>query len=236
MRTRSDPNIELVRTVAERLGPLRERVVFLGGAAAGLLITDPAAEAIRPTDDVDVVVEVASLIEYQVGLRDQLLGLGFSEDLEEGAPICRWRIGDIKVDIMPTEPSVLGFSNRWYPSSAAHAERVTLPTGPEIRLVAAPYFLATKLEAFRGRGGSDFLASHDLEDIVAVVDGRAELPREVSEAKDDVREFLATEVGGLLANRDFQDALPGHLRGDPASQARVAVVLGRMEEIAKAMR
>lgn len=60
MRPGADQNLQLLRTVAERLGPLRDRVVFLGGAAAGLLITDPAAETVRPTDDVDVIIEVVT--------------------------------------------------------------------------------------------------------------------------------------------------------------------------------
>ena len=232
MRARIDPNVALVRTVAERLGPLRERVVFLGGAAAGLLITDAAAEVIRPTDDVDVIVEVASLAEYQFDLRDQLLSLGFAEDTDEGAPICRWVVQRIKVDIMPTDPSVLGFSNRWYAPAVAHADRHDLPGGPQIRLVSAPYFLATKLEAFLNRGGSDFAASHDLEDVVAIIDGRVELALEVERADDDLRRYLARAIGQLLDARDFQDALPGHLRGDSASQARIPMVISRLERIA----
>ena len=45
-----------IKAIAKKLGPLRERVVFLGGATTGLLITDPAAPPIRPTEDVDVIV------------------------------------------------------------------------------------------------------------------------------------------------------------------------------------
>jgi hypothetical protein len=85
----ADHNLELLRTVAERLGPLRDQVVFVGGAATGLLVTDPAAPTPRPTKDVDVIVEVASLAEYQTTLREQLLDLGFAEDTAEDAPLCR---------------------------------------------------------------------------------------------------------------------------------------------------
>lgn len=51
-------NIERLCLVASRLGPLREQVVFLGGATTALLVTDPAAPAPRPTKDVDVIIEV----------------------------------------------------------------------------------------------------------------------------------------------------------------------------------
>ncbi|HEY3357939.1 MAG TPA: hypothetical protein VGQ83_32115 [Polyangia bacterium] len=71
------------RAEPARLGPLRNKVVFVGGAATGLLIADPAAPTPRPTQDVDVIVEVASRAEYNTALRDQLLDLGFTEDIDE---------------------------------------------------------------------------------------------------------------------------------------------------------
>jgi hypothetical protein len=60
-----DPNLERVEVVAAALGPLREQLVFVGGCAAGLLISDPAATPIHATLDVDLVVQVAALREYQ---------------------------------------------------------------------------------------------------------------------------------------------------------------------------
>ena len=53
----NDPNLPLLRRIAEALGDLREQVVFVGGSVAGLLLTDPLAEAVRATTDVDAVVE-----------------------------------------------------------------------------------------------------------------------------------------------------------------------------------
>ena len=151
--------------VAEHLGDaLREQMVFVGGAVAGLLITDPAQPAIRPTDDVDMICHAVALADYhrvEKALRER----GFVQDLRADAPICRWRIGEVAVDVMPTLEGVLGFSNRWYPLALATSVQVALPSRRPIRLIAAPVFLATKLEAFDGRGNSDFLFSHDLEDI-----------------------------------------------------------------------
>lgn len=54
--TAYDPNIALLKIVAEHLGDaLRRELVFVGGAVAGLLITDTALPSIRPTDDVDMI-------------------------------------------------------------------------------------------------------------------------------------------------------------------------------------
>jgi len=61
----NDPNVMMLEIVAARLGPaLRERLVFVGGAVAGLLITDPAMPAIRPTEDVDLITHVAALQDF----------------------------------------------------------------------------------------------------------------------------------------------------------------------------
>ncbi len=112
----------------------------------------------------------------------------------------------------------MGFPNRWYRAAIAAAIDYGLPDGSKIRLITSPYFLATKLEAFRDRGKGDFVASHDIEDIVAVIDGRSELLTEVMKAPADIREALHGEFSRLLANGDFTDAIPGHLPGDVVSQ------------------
>jgi hypothetical protein len=82
-------NIELLELAESALGKLVHQVVFVGGATVGLWITDPAAPPDRPTDDVDVVVEVMT----RTGFYDfeaKLRGAGFREDRESGV-ICRWR-------------------------------------------------------------------------------------------------------------------------------------------------
>lgn len=106
-------NLAMVRYVAERLGDLVESVVFLGGASTALLITDSAASDVRPTKDVDVIVEVTTTAGYH-RIAEQLRKRGFREDISEDAPLCRWLIGEMIIDIMPTDEASLGFSNRWY--------------------------------------------------------------------------------------------------------------------------
>src|SRR5450830_6653 len=168
----NDPNVALLEMVAHHLGDaLHEQMVFVGGAVAGLLITDPAMPAIRPTEDVDLVVQATVLREYHE-VEAALIARGFVHDMQIDAPICRWRIGAIAVDVMPMEERVLGFANRWYPLAISTAEYFALPSGLRIRLIQAPVFIATKLEAFANRGNGDFLFSHDLGDLIAVIDGR----------------------------------------------------------------
>lgn len=153
---RDDPNLEYMMSIAQALGELRDEVVFVGGCAAGLLITDPAASRVRPTRDVDAVVESTTLVDY-ARIEARLFAKGFVRD-EQDYVICRWRHRESKVlfDLMPSHPQILGFSNRWYPAAIQTATRVTLGRGLEIHLVSAPAFVATKLEAFADRGKGDY--------------------------------------------------------------------------------
>jgi KTSC domain len=130
---------------------------------------------------------------------------------------------------MPIDPSILGFSNVWYADAMDHAAVVAGPEG-HLRTLDAPHFCATKLEAFSARGDGDYL-HHDLEDFIAVVDGRATLTEELAAAPDALRAFVAMVVSDLLATEAFVDALPGHLEGDAGSQARLPLLIARLRGI-----
>jgi hypothetical protein len=228
----ADPNLELLETAAHVLRPFLDDLVFVGGCATGLLITDPASAGIRPTTDVDAITEVSSYAAYS-RLSERLRQQGLTEDTREGAPICRWRYEDLTIDVMPTDERILGFSNRWYRPAIASAEDVALGD-LRIRLVTPVYFLATKLEALHGRGHDDVSGSPDLEDLIAVVDGRPEIVTEVLAAASDVRTYLASELRQLLAVPAFVDALSGFLLPDSASQARRPLLLDRLTALASA--
>ncbi len=227
-----ETNLAMIRHVAQHLGNLRDRVVFLGGAATALLITDQATPDVRITTDVDLIVEVASRVDYY-HLADSLRNLNFTEDTEEDAPLCRWRIDGIAVDVMPTTAEILGFSNQWYSQALRCASTVKIAEELVIRVVTGPYFLATKIEAFYSRGKGDFLASHDMEDIVTLIDGRPELGNEVNSVDGDVKIFLAHTFEEFLQSRDFLEALPGHLLPDTSSQQRIPLLLQRLRNIAQ---
>lgn len=135
----NDPNVVLLELVAQRLGDLRHEFVFVGGAVAGMLITDPAQPAIRPTEDVDLIVQVLARPDYY-DVEERLRQQGFSQDLG---------------------------------------------------------------------------------DLLAVVDGRDTLVDECRGSDPVLRGYLGQRFSALLGSRPFREALPGHLPGDLASQARL---------------
>jgi len=224
MARRQNPNLQILEMAVEQLGVLANEMVFLGGCATGLLITDPAAPPIRVTRDVDAIVQVSSRADYYQ-LSDKLRERGFREDTSDGAPICRWTHGNLILDIMPTDSRILGFSNKWYTAASKHTEIVKLPSGKEIQMVSAPYFLITKLEAFDGRGHGDYLLSHDIEDIIAVVDGRRELLDEIKNADLALVHELSERFKKLIHDDRFIDSVSGHMPTDETSQARVHISL-----------
>lgn len=180
-------NIDLLEVAVARLGDLASEFAFVGGATIEMWITDTAAPEFRPTNDVDAIVEVSGRLAYRE-LEMRLEGLGLRHD-QESAVICRFRDQDtgLILDVMPTEASILGFTNQWHGPAFANAVTKSLPSGATIAVVPPPYLLATKLEAFKGRGESDLLGSKDFADIVALIDGREELLHEVATAPPIVR-------------------------------------------------
>lgn len=224
------PNLALLLKVADALGPLRDELVFTGGCVTTLLITDPAAPPMRPTFDVDVIAEVASLPRYYA-LGERLRAQGFVEAAEEGV-ICRWRHAAharLILDVMPSRADVMGFGNRWYEEALQYVQE-RQEAGMVLRHISAPYFLATKIEAFMDRGKGDFLASHDFEDLVAVLDGRAETDAEIQVATPALKAFLQQNFTAWLANPAFTAALPGHLE-----PGRDRLLLQRLRSVLAAM-
>ena len=232
MKRIQNPNLELLMLTVDRLGALADEMVFLGGCATGLLITDAAAPPIRGTVDVDAIVQVASHAEYYQ-LSEKLRVHGFTEDTSDGAPLCRWVAENVILDVMPIDPKILGFGNKWYASAMTNALNVQLPSDRSIRMVSGPYFLITKLEAFDGRGKGDYLLSHDIEDIIAVLDGRPQIVDEVKRAEPELVEDLAGRFQKLLQDVRFNDAISGHMLSDEISQKRTSIILNRIKEIAK---
>ena len=226
---RDDPNLEYLLVVANALGDLRSEVVFVGGSVAGLLLTDPLAEGVRATKDVDAIVEATTLGEYHQ-VDKQLPELGFIRDAGSEV-ICRWkhRSTGVLFDLMPTDPAVLGFSNPWYPEAVKTATRVRLSDRMEVRIISAPAFVATKLEAFISRGGGDLLSSHDLEDILNVVDGRASMLEELKLASDPLQKYVREQFKILLSRPNLANYLPGLL----TDESRVGIVLTRLRRIAE---
>lgn len=190
-------NIVRIKSVANLLGDLNDIVVFVGGATLSLYASRRTFD-VRQTDDIDVIVEILNYSQ-RVELEARLRSIGFVNDVASGI-ICRWEIDKITVDIMPTDDQSVGFRNKWYPEGYKRAMSYVIDDRCTIRILRAPYFLATKLEAFKGRGGNDGRTSHDFEDIVYILENRNEIWQEVATASADVKEYILAEFRQLLAN------------------------------------
>ena len=218
-----DPNLPLLEDAVRKLAPFLDEIVFVGGVTLGLLITDEAAAPIRGTTDVDVIAEIVTYADY-IAFSERLRQAHFTEDTDL---TCRWHNGTLTLDVLALNKDVLGFTNIWYEPALRHASAVSLPGGQTIRVITAPFFLGTKMEAFRGRGRMDFQASHDLEDFVAVIEGREAILQEIAESPRDLRDYLAEAAMGLLAESRFLDVLPGFvLDGErvPLIRERIASI------------
>lgn len=190
-------NITRIKAVYNALEELAHDVVFVGGATVSLYTDRPATE-VRPTDDIDILVELAHYSGY-AAVEEKLREKGFVNDVASGV-ICRYNIQGIIVDVMPTSDKILGFANRWYEEAFQHAEEVAIDKDYNIRIFSAPYFIATKLEAFKDRGDNDGRLSSDFEDIVYVLNNRSTIWQEMGAANKNLRKYLKNEFARLLAN------------------------------------
>jgi len=190
-------NITMLQTVAVGLRYLKDDMVFVGGAVAELYASNAELSDIRPTVDVDCVIELRSKAAH-AKLEDNLRTLGFANDTSKEAPICRWIYQNIMVDIMPSNSSVLGFSNRWYDEGIKNKISKTLPNGTKIFLFPPEYYLAAKFEAHNGRGGNDLRQSHDFEDIIYMLDNCSDLLENIQMANVNLKDYLKNECTDLL--------------------------------------
>lgn len=199
-------NIIMLQTVANGLGELKDEMVFVGGAVAELYADNPAASEIRPTIDVDCVIEISSRLQF-ARLEENLRAKGFINDTSKGAPICRWIYKDIKVDVMPTDSDVLGFSNRWYEEGIEIRIQKTLPDGTDVFVFPPEYYLAAKFEAHNARGGNDLRQSHDFEDIIYILDNCSDIVDNISASNPSVKEYLKSECQKLLENPNIAEGI-----------------------------
>ena len=190
---------------------------FLGGSVLTLLITDKSVDAIRVTKDVDIVMNIRTRKEYH--LADSELELrGFRHDTREDAPICRWILDDVTVDMLPIREDVLGWKSRWFEESLVVAETVQVGNNL-VRIITPPYFVALKLEAFEERGHKDFLASTDFEDVICLANGRESLVKEIMDC-ENLRGGIARKFRDYLAYPELEDAVDGFVQTESDSENR----------------
>lgn len=222
----------LLEMAADILGPLVDDVVFVGGATVHLWLTEAAAPPVRATDDVDVICDVTSYVQYRA-LAERLRDRGLEEAIDEPV-ICRWRHGHtgLAIDVMPTSEDVLGFSNAWYELGIATAVELTLGSGVRIRAVAPPVVIATKLAAWRGRGADDVLTSLDVHDIVVLIDGRPDLVDELAVQPAELRAYVAAELAALRNFGYFEYVVQAAVAGyGEVANERAGIVAQRLDAI-----
>lgn len=224
-------NIAMLQLVASGLGYLRDEVVFVGGCVAELYAETPELSDIRATLDVDCIIEMSSYLKLG-DLEEELRKLKFGHDTSEGAPVCRWIYHGIKVDVMPTHPDVMGFSNRWYPDGIRNKIGAKLPDGTNIHILSPEYYLATKFEAHLDRGGFDLRASHDFEDIIYLLDNNDNMADTVKSCTNiELKQYLKGQCALLVNNDNIIESIDCMLPIG-SDEERVHYVYGIIKNIA----
>lgn len=215
--------------VAVALGDLNKDVVYVGGAMVSLYIDDPAAEDVRPTKDIDITLEIANVGELEK-LRVALEDKGFVQSAEDDV-ICRFRLNEIKVDVMSTTEVGWAPANPWFApgfenSITEEVEKVV------IRILTLPYFLATKFAAFDGRGGGDPRMSHDFEDIVYLLNYTSNFKDQIQESNPQVKQYLKEKFLDIRDKRNMQEAIIGNLYHED-QEVRFGRIMGDIKELTK---
>ena len=200
-------NVTRIKADYNALGELKYRVVFVGGATVALYATRPTYE-IRPTDDIDILVEVYTRPKY-AELEEQLRKMGFQNDTTAKFA-GRFTYTGITVDVMPIIDDVLGFTNQWYAEGYANAMEHMIDDRCTVKIFPAPYFVASKLEAFKSRGKNyngeyDGRTSTDFEDLAYIMENRSVLWDEMKAAPPNLYTYLKAAFKTLLENPHIEE-------------------------------
>jgi hypothetical protein len=229
LRPTQEKIIAAIEKVAEALAELKEEVAVVGGAAVvGLYADDPGAADVRPTNDIDLVFEIATYGELGK-LEEKLTAKGFKRIIGDPV-ICRFSLGDLLVDVMATKEVGWAPANPWFEPGFKHLLTYEL-VHTKIKILSFDYFLATKFSAFHSRGNYPRI-SHDFEDIVYLLDNRLDLIRDIANSTGNVKKYLLNEFRTLIDKSDFHEAIFGHL--EPGTQSeRFKLLMDKLNKIVK---
>lgn len=227
---KNDLTLEILRMVTKELKTLNDQLVYVGGSTISLYVTETSAVSIRETNDVDCVVEVSHRNEYETFAK-QLRKIGFNEDTD-GKVLCRFKKGSLILDVMPTDTKILGFTNQWYADGYKKSNLVKLDS-QEIRAFRIEYLIASKFEAFKGRGKGDYRTSHDIEDIVTLFDGRETIAEDLKKAEASVNSYIKQHLEMMIKSSNFVDSLDAHISDRGNIENRKQIVINRIKAFLK---
>lgn len=219
-------NIAVVAEVAAALKDMKDDMIFVGGAIVNLYTDDPAADEIRPTQDIDMTLNIINLSHWKK-VQERLGELGFDPD-PFGHAICSYKYKNIPIDIMAMEDGPLGPANKWY-SIGFQNLWITKAKDEEIRILSAPCYLATKFEAFNDRG-KDYRTSHDIEDIIYIFDNRIKIVEEIKQSDPRIRKFLIEQLQNIINQRLLKEVLMSHIH-PLMREERIPIVEEKITEI-----
>lgn len=225
----STENLKIVEIVASGIRDILENTVFAGGSVMELYIDNPKLSIPRVTDDVDIVVEILTRAKYDE-FEEILRKKGFKNDID--GPACRMIYKDILTDIISTGHSAAGFTNKWYEDG--FEKRISAKVNnTEIKIFPVEYFVASKFEAYKGRGMGSVINSHDIEDIIYVFDGRDSIADDIKISDDNVKEFIKTEIKNIIENPSVKEIISGHLGYGATIPVRRDRIIKIFDEILK---
>ena len=126
---------------------------------------------------------------------------------------------DICFDANPEKWYKIGFNDLW---------KVKVET-QEINILKAPCYLATKFEAFNSRG-KDYRTSHDMEDIIYILDNRLAIVKEIEETEESIKSFLINQLNIIIEKRMLEEVLMAHIHPLMIDE-RKPIVLEKISQI-----
>ncbi|MAO52765.1 MAG: hypothetical protein CML16_18090 [Pusillimonas sp.] len=201
-------NRRAIEAIAIGLKELKDSTIFVGGAVVSLYADDPLTSDIRATEDIDLTIKVKHFSEF-VLLNEKLLSQKFNPD-PKSKSIVRYIYNGIPVDVIPNgaEIAVTG-TNKWYSYGYNDIRKIRV-NSQEIQIFSSAVFIATKFEAFNSRG-KDYRTSHDIEDILNVLQNSSVIVNEISKAHKDVQAFIKQELSRMISLPSSEEILSANI-------------------------
>ena len=213
-------NIKLVEKVALALEEINDEVIYIGGAIVSLYVTDQGAEQARPTEDIDICVQISTYAQMDQ-LREKLARKKIYPAPTETI-MYRYSFEEILIDFIPFEDTPLGPTNKWLKPGFQKAYPINIGK-VEIKILPVSIFLATKWEAYKNRGG-DPRMSHDFEDIIYIINNNVNLVDDIVQTNKKVQDFLKEMSNEILSNSSLNEIIECHINPYIATERRELVI------------